>query len=319
LETRFNEEDEDTDKVGWSFEELEAPPLDPGTDQEGNDTTFTPSAAQWNALVHRVENLTSKLEYARTAVTALVEVSEGRFEVVDGQVINLRGSIGQRPSENGSNLSALDLWTNDTKLADEVTDNRESLFRSKLSPYEKVTRTFVDGCKATAKKQASALAIITSVKAEYKGQVKPLEAMLQDMTMDLYSPEGSYNKALMSGLKTGSGESPQLKAQMDLMTNQIQELTGSSQAEKDGSMNDATLTSLKADVARLLVDNQTIKAKVLGEKLFELIMKPFILRRRLNGGLSTVWEPILGLMSFSSMLLRCLSPYRIRVEPQTKH
>jgi hypothetical protein len=89
--------------------------------------------------------------------------------------------------------------------------------------------------------------------------------MLQDMTMDLYSPEGSYNKALMSGLKTGSGESPRLKAQMDLMTNQIQELTGSSQAERDGSMNGPVITSLKANVARLLVDNQTIKASRGGE------------------------------------------------------
>jgi hypothetical protein len=38
------------------------------------------------------------------------------------------------------------------------------------------------------------------------GQVKPLESVLEDMTLDLYNPHGAYNKVLMSGNSGGTGE-----------------------------------------------------------------------------------------------------------------
>jgi hypothetical protein len=43
------------------------------------------------------------------------------------------------------------------------------------------------------------------MKAEYIGQVKPLEAALENVVADLYEPEGSYNKVLMESCSGKSG------------------------------------------------------------------------------------------------------------------
>jgi hypothetical protein len=81
-----------------------------------------PSVVQsWNSLIHHVENLTTELSTTQEVLLAvLAEVSEDSFDVMDGQVTNLRGSTGARPQKLGPNLPALDLWTNITKLSDEV-------------------------------------------------------------------------------------------------------------------------------------------------------------------------------------------------------
>jgi hypothetical protein len=93
LEPRFNEEDDSMDKMELSFDNLGAPDAQEGMDAEAN-SAFSPSRAQRNSLVRRVDTLTSELETAREAISVMAEVSEERLEIVDGQVTNLRGSVG---------------------------------------------------------------------------------------------------------------------------------------------------------------------------------------------------------------------------------
>ena len=80
------------DKMGLlSFKDLEAPSLNQdalSTDSKIPEL-FTPSVAQWNALISRVETLTSELETTRDALAAVADASEDRFSVTDRQVINL--------------------------------------------------------------------------------------------------------------------------------------------------------------------------------------------------------------------------------------
>jgi hypothetical protein len=80
LEPRFNEEDDSMDKMELSFENLGAPDAQEGMDAEANSAF---SRAQWNSLVRRVETLTSELETAREAISAMAEVSEERLEIVE--------------------------------------------------------------------------------------------------------------------------------------------------------------------------------------------------------------------------------------------
>ena len=92
LESRFKEDDDSMDKMGLlSFKDLEAPSLNQdalSTDSKIPEL-FTPSVAQWNALISRVETLTSELETTRDALAAVADASEDRFSVTDRQVINL--------------------------------------------------------------------------------------------------------------------------------------------------------------------------------------------------------------------------------------
>jgi hypothetical protein len=138
--------------------------------------------------------LTHELSSTREAVAVLAGVSESWFEVVNGQVNKLRGSVGIRPSELGPNLPALNVWTNAAKLADEVADTPESRRHPKPSRYETQTCSLVDSTQVVAKKQGSAIVALRNAKAECMIQVKPLESILEDMTLDLYSPDGAYNK-----------------------------------------------------------------------------------------------------------------------------
>jgi hypothetical protein len=268
LETLFDKEDEAMDKMDLSFKELEAPISSEDIKLEANGPdAFTPSVAQWNSLIHKVETLTTELASAREAVSVMAEVSETRFEVVDRQVINLRGSIGSRLNEAGSDLPSLDLWSNVAALSAEVEDHREALKRPKPSPYESMTRSLVDSTQKVAKRQALTLTSLESSKAEYAGQVKPLESIVEDITEDLYGPGGSYNQALMSRLGSSSGpiDSPVLRNQLNSLTDQVRELTGAGLGGRVVDINDPTITSLKADMARLYSDNLTIKASLGGE------------------------------------------------------
>jgi hypothetical protein len=92
---------------------------------------------------------------AREAISILADVSDGQFEVVDGQVTNLRGSIGARPTElDGLNLPGLNLWTNVSKLSDEVADAQESVqSQQKPSKYETMMRSLLDSTQTAMKKQ----------------------------------------------------------------------------------------------------------------------------------------------------------------------
>jgi hypothetical protein len=266
LENQFNEENRDTDKVEWSFEDLEAPMDHENADGLNEAAPFSPSAGQWNSMVRKIENLTNELGAAREALSVLAEVSEDRLETIDGQVTNLRGLTGGRPNKLGPNLPGLDLWTNVTKLSDDVAQTREVLSQPrKPSGFDNLTRSLVDAVQASVKKQASSISSLGSSKAEYVGQVKPLEAIINDMSLDLYSPEGTFNKALMRGISSETGDSPRLRTQVELHSNQIKELTGSNIGDKIVDMNDPVISSIKADVARLLNDNQTIKASLGGE------------------------------------------------------
>jgi hypothetical protein len=259
LDSRFEDEDEDMDKMEWSFENLEAP-IGEQADDEDREKPFSPSAVQWNSLIHQVQSLTSELKTTREALTILAELSEDRFETVDGQVTNLRGSTGSRPRKLGPCLPALDLWTNVAKLAEEVADAQESLNHPKPTGFDTLPRSLVVSAQNTANKQASTLSVLGSTKAEYVGQVKPLEAVLNNMSLDLYSPEGAYNKALMNRALSGQGESSKLQTQVELHAIQLKELTGSDFGGKAVDINDPAITALKADVATLLNDNRTIKA-----------------------------------------------------------
>lgn len=65
LESRFREEDDNSDKEEESsFDLLEAATLEDDVKVERDGLLFTPSVAQWNSLVCRVETLTQELESA---------------------------------------------------------------------------------------------------------------------------------------------------------------------------------------------------------------------------------------------------------------
>ena len=84
--------------------DLEAPSLfqDSVTaERTGSELLLCPSVAQWNSLVSRVETLTLELETVREALAVVAGILENRFDVIDRQVINLRGSIESRPDEVG--------------------------------------------------------------------------------------------------------------------------------------------------------------------------------------------------------------------------
>jgi hypothetical protein len=176
------------DKMELSFENLGAPDAQEGMDAKAN-SAFSLSRAQWNSLVGRVETLASELETACEAISATAEVSDERLEIVDGQVTNLRGSIGCPPSLLGPNLPALNLWSNAAKLADEVAVSNESVnLPAAPSSYEKMTRSMTETVQQVGGKLASDLLRPDAKKAECVGQVKPLEAVVQDVTDDLCSP-----------------------------------------------------------------------------------------------------------------------------------
>jgi hypothetical protein len=126
LASRFDDEDPTT-KMDVSFENLEVPVLSDWTEVEATSTTFAPTVGQWNSLVGQVTSLKADLEKAVAAIAVLSEVAKSRFELVDDQVVHLRGSVRSRPSNLGPNLPALDLWKNVEKLADEVADAQGSL------------------------------------------------------------------------------------------------------------------------------------------------------------------------------------------------
>jgi hypothetical protein len=69
----------------------------------------------------------------------------------------------------------------------------------------------------------------------------------------------------MSGLGSSSRDSPSLQALVESHCDQIKELTGEKMGGKEVDRNDPAITSLREDVARLLSDNQTIKASLGGE------------------------------------------------------
>ena len=224
--------------------------------------------AQWNTLISRVETLTSELETTRDALAAVADASEDRFSVTDRQVINLRGSIGLCPKEAGPSLPALDLWSNVVNLSCKMNDHRDALERPRPSNYARMTRKIVDSSQEESRKQGLTMNSVRSSKAEYIRQVKPLETFVEDITEDLYSPLGMYNKALMSSYgHRGSSESPAaLRSQVEALVSQVKVLTG---ADLGGgaaiNLNDPAITSIKADVSWLLSDNQTIKASLGGE------------------------------------------------------
>jgi hypothetical protein len=271
LASRFDDEGF-TDKVEMSFEELEAPRSEDWTDAGAETSTFSPTPGQWNSLVQhvsllstRVSSLTEDLEKALAAVATLAELSENRFESVDDQVVHLRGSIGSRPRTLGPNLPGLDLWTNVSKMSDEAAEVRDKGSGVvQPSPYESMTRTLTEAAQKTTQNNARAITTLSATKAEYVGQVKPIEAAIGDVFSDLYEPEGTYNKALMSGLSgSGGSDTTQIRAEVSNLSNQVKELTGANLGGTDTT--DPVITSLKADVATLLVDNQTIKASLGGE------------------------------------------------------
>jgi hypothetical protein len=259
------------DKMVLPFADLKSgSPGDVKTKADGSES-FSPTIEQWNSLVRRVESLTGELESAREAVTVMAKISESRFEVVDRQVINLQGAIGPRP-EAGLNALGLNLWSSVASLSADVTATRELLARPSPTRHEMMTRTVADLAQAAADKQGRKLRSLKSSKAEHVGQVKLLESLLEDMTNCLCAPDGSYNKAMMMAFFGGgnsvagvSGESSAIRAQLDAVVNQVRDLTGGDLGGGNVDVNDPTITSLKADIAVLHSDNQTIKASLGGE------------------------------------------------------
>jgi hypothetical protein len=165
LESRFKEEDDDSDKEELSFEFLEAPTRKDDVKIERDGPLFTPSVAQWNSLIHRVETLTQELASTREAVAVVAEASEDRMDVIAGQVVHLRGSVGSRPFQQGPNLPALNLWTNVHKMADDVADVRKLLVRPQPSNYKTHARSLIDSTQMIVKKQAGALTSLDTSKA----------------------------------------------------------------------------------------------------------------------------------------------------------
>jgi hypothetical protein len=251
------------DKVELSFENLEVPISKDWTDVEVKETTFTPSVKQWNSLVTYVSSLKSDLSKALEVIEILADVTDKSLEAVGDQVIHLRGSIGSRPRSLGPNLLALDLWTNVSKMSDEVADAK---IYSGPSSYASMMRSMVETSNKVLKKHAMLIKTLEYVKAEYVGQVKPLEVALEDVVSDLYEPEGTFNKVLMDVFLAGAGNNmPCLQAKFEALEGQVKELSGMNMGGDTLGINGPSFTSLKSDVARLLEDNRTIKASLGGE------------------------------------------------------
>lgn len=266
LSSRFDDEGSPTDKVDLSFEDLEVLESKEWSEVDANSSSFAPTATQWNSLVRHVSSLSGELKVALEAVTSLAEISESRFEVVDDQVTHLRGSVGSRPKQLGPNVPGLDVWTNITKLSDEVVDTQERIGNPTPSVYDVATRTMADSSLSSIRKNARSITSLGNTKAEYVGQVKPIEAAVEDVFKDLYGTEGTYNKVLMNGMNSGSGSDQlHLESKYEELANQVKELKGANMGSENVDTNDPAITSLKADVAKLLLDNQTIKASLGGE------------------------------------------------------
>jgi hypothetical protein len=79
----------------------------------------------------------------------------------------------------------------------------------------------------------------------------------------------------MDGLSSGAGErNARLQAQYLDLTEQVKQLTGA-QMEGDGvDVNDPAISTIKADVAKLLMDNRTIKAS-LGREIVKIDNEAF--------------------------------------------
>jgi hypothetical protein len=271
LKSRFAEEDHPMDKMGLlSYKDLEAPAIsqDGSTAETNSSKLFSPLVAQWNSLVNRAETLTSELATTRESLTAVADASEDRFIVIDRQVINLWGSIGSRPTEAYPSLPALDLWSSVVNLSSKMSDNRDALEHPRPSKHERMTRKMGDTSQQELKKQGLMLESMRTTKAEHVGQVRPLEAFVEDISEDLCSPLGTCNKALMSSYNQtpgGPSVSPTLRTQVELLVSQVKDLTGADLGGQAVDVNDPAITSLKADVSRLLSNNQTIKASLGGE------------------------------------------------------
>lgn len=119
-------------------------------------------------------------------------------------------------------LGPLNLWTNVCKMADEAADVRELLIWPEPSNCETLARSLIDSTQKIVKKQASALSSLNTAKAEHVGQVKPLESILDDMTLDLCSPSGSHDKDSMGGTSSsGPGSCQQLQNQVKLLSGRL--------------------------------------------------------------------------------------------------
>jgi hypothetical protein len=155
--------------------------------------------------------------------------------------------------------------TNVSKLSDDTSETREKKWGQSL--FETMTRSVAEAARKATQKNSREITSLSSTKAEYVGQVKPIEAAIGDVFTDLYEPEGTYNKALLQGLSApeSKGDSSLLRSQFKNLSEQVKELTGANLGSGGLDVNDPAITSLKADVAKLLVDNQSIKASLGGE------------------------------------------------------
>jgi hypothetical protein len=151
------------------------------------------------------------------------------------------------------------------ELSDETSEAREKKLGP--SPFETMTRSVAEAARKATQKNSREITSLGSTKAEYVGQVKPIEAAIGDVFTDLYEPEGTYNKALMQGLSAPecSGDSSRLRSQFKDLSEQVKELTGANLGSGGLDINGPAITSLKADLAKLLIDNQSIKASLGGD------------------------------------------------------
>jgi hypothetical protein len=162
---------------------------------------------------------------------------------------------------------ALNLWLNVVQLADKVAIAHESTNHQLTMPssFEKMTCSFIEFSKLEAKRKHLHCQKTEAKKAEYIKQVKPLKSIIQDVTDDLHSAERSYNKAMMNRIAAGQGQSPcRMLNQVESLAIEVKQLVGSNLGSQGVDLNDPRISSLKADVARLLSDNHEIKASLGG-------------------------------------------------------
>ena len=158
-------------------------------------------------------------------------------------------------------------------------DHRHAVNNPQPSPCETLTRSLVDATQKSVRKQAAVLNVVETKKAECAGQVKPIESVLHDTTLDLCSPEGACNKALMKGLQAGQSASPLIRTQLESLTEQVKELTGSDLGGKEVDVNDPVISALK----RMSLGwwwTTKLSRPVSVERLCELNMTRFILLKK---------------------------------------
>jgi hypothetical protein len=269
LASRFKEEGA-AGKADLFSEDLEANISDEwneGGEGDSSAPPFSPTILQWNQLVKRVSSLTLDLEEARSALLRVAAESENHMESLDDQVINLRGSVGRRPTSLGPTVPGMELWTSMVGVCDTLHSVKSKVDRPVPTPHEISTRDLANSAGKDAKLAIEGIARLETSKTDLASKHTPLEAVVTGIVSDLYEPDGMYNH-LLTFSEGGVPTHPTAQYQADFVKLQkevetITLMNGFGLSNVDPS--DPVITGMKANIRSLVSGMKTIKASLGGE------------------------------------------------------